>query len=102
MKEAVILIHLNRKEKEVNELQQKIEEDSSEIAALQRKIRELEVCTSYRRYTFCVIIIHVFIFFIKFIYFSFNFKAKIEELEEDLENEKRIRQKVSIIIIDLF
>ena len=47
-------------------MQQKGEDDANEIAALQRRIRELE--------------------------------AKIDELDEDLQNEKRLRTRVSIRI----
>ena len=59
----IFLPHFFSKEKEIANLQQKVEEDASEAAALQKKIRELE--------------------------------AKISELEEDLENEKMARQRVS-------
>lgn len=51
-----------RKEKEIGALHQGMEEQSSEIAALQRKVRELE--------------------------------TKIEELEEDLENERNNKNRV--------
>ena len=40
----IIIVDLS-KEKEVAELQQTIEDDASKIAALERKIRELEVKT---------------------------------------------------------
>jgi peptidoglycan hydrolase CwlO-like protein len=39
---AVTACTLCRKEKEIGALQQNIEEQASEIAALQRKVRELE------------------------------------------------------------
>ena len=51
-----------RKEKEIGALQQNMEDQAAEIAALQRRVRELE--------------------------------AKIEELEEDLENERNNRNRV--------
>lgn len=89
-----------RKEKEVNELQQKIEDDASEIAALQRKIRELEVCM-------CSCNTTVYMYQYNYMHLlqqechydltlssNYYYQAKIEELEEDLENEKRMRQKV--------
>ena len=44
-------------------MQQQVEEDQSEVAALNKKIRELQ--------------------------------ARIEELEEDLENERALRKRVS-------
>jgi len=50
------------KEKEISQLQQNADENGAEIAALQKRVRELE--------------------------------AKIEELEEDLENERNARTRV--------
>ena len=53
------------KDHEIVSLQQKGEDDANEIAALKRRIRELQ--------------------------------TKIEELEEDLDNEKKLRSRVSYI-----
>ena len=53
----------NSKDREITTLQQKGEDDANEIAALLRRIRDLE--------------------------------AKVQELDEDLENERRLRQRVS-------
>lgn len=66
----VSLVSFNSKEHEIASLQQKGEDDANEIAALQRRIRELE--------------------------------AKIQELDEDLENEKKLRHRVSLIHQQLF
>lgn len=51
------------------DLQQKIEEDASDIAALQRKIRELEVSTPI---IIIIIIIHVHVHVVQYIYISYN------------------------------
>lgn len=59
---TLTVLVLCRKEKEIGTLQQGMEEQAAEIAALQRRVRELE--------------------------------AKIEELEEDLENERNNRNRV--------
>ena len=55
-------LHRCSKDKEIAALNQRSEDQQSEMAALQRKIRELQ--------------------------------ARIEELEEELENEKALRSRV--------
>ena len=60
----ITFLHTCSKDREIATLQQKGEDDANEIAALQRRIRDLE--------------------------------AKIEELEEDLQNEKKFRTRVSL------
>ena len=59
----IFILHFS-KEKEIQGLQQNVDDQASEIAALQRRVRELE--------------------------------AKIEELEEDLENERNNKNRVRI------